>query len=245
MALLESCIAKPTHHLDIPWQQGDSAATLGMARPNSLSATGDSLRSLAPIDRRVDIPPPVRVVQFLRETISTAAAEDHDAGDADLWDVCLEHVAWFIINPHVSIGQVENVAMKLERLYDLAMGSLWDIIERHNYPNEPEDNSFALRLGSVAIEWGCRTDGLCWELLYEFCLLMKRKASQGWTGMYDGQLVNVATGAITWVKLTIRGRGPVGGLVLPKRGTDAMSAISSNSVPTALGGSISRMSVEF
>ncbi|KAL8793167.1 MAG: hypothetical protein Q9195_004197 [Heterodermia aff. obscurata] len=217
LALLGSCIAKPTHQVAVRvhWQQSDSAVTLGMARANSLSAARNSVQHLAPIDRRTDIPPPVRLVQCLRETINTAAAEEHDTANTELWNICLEHVTWFIINPRLPLPQVENVAMKLERLYDLAMGILWDIIEKHDYPSEPEDTAFALRLGSVAIEWGCRAESLCWDLLYEFCLLMKQKASQGWTGAYQGQLINAATGVVTWVKLTIRGRGPGDGLALP------------------------------
>ena len=239
-ALLGSCIAKPTHHVaaSAPWQRDDSVVTLGRARANSLSAASKSVKHLAAIDKRVDIPSPVRVVQFLHETISTATSEEPDIEDSQLWNVCLEHVTWFVINPDVPIDQVGNVAMKLERLYSLAMGALWDIIETHDYPSESEDNAFALQLGSVAIEWGCRAESLCWSLLYEFCLLMKQKASQGWTGMYDGQLINAATGVVTWVKLTIKGRGPGGGLVLPKRGTDSIPPTSSNSVLIALGESI-------
>ena len=221
VVLLGCCIAKPTHAIAIPW---------------SLSAAGNSLRYSAPIDRRVNVPQPVRLVQFLHETISTAAAEEHDVGNTQLWNVCLEHVTWFVLNPHVTLGEVENVAMKLERLYDLAMGALWDIIETHNYPSESEDNVFALSLGSVAIEWGCKSGSLCWNLVYEFCSLMKQKASQGWTGAYDGQIINAATGVVTWVKLTIRGRVPRNGLVLPKRGID--------SVLIALRGSNLRRSVE-
>ena len=239
VALLGSCIAEPTHHV----APRGPANFFGRTRAQFLSAAGKSGRYLAPLDRRVDLPRPVRVVQFLRETISTAPAEDHDAEGAegaDLWNICLEHVSWFIINPHVPVDQVDNVAMKLERLYSLAMGVLWEIIETHDYPTEQEDNSFALRLGSVAIEWGCRGESLCWSLLYEFCLLMRQKASQGWTGSYDGQLVNAATGVITWVKLTIRGRGPGNSLVLRKRGTDSMPPTSRNSVLDGLGRSHSR-----
>ncbi|CAF9928468.1 MAG: hypothetical protein HETSPECPRED_006850 [Heterodermia speciosa] len=246
VASLGSCIAKPAHHVAVRalGQQGDNAVTMGRARANSLSAAGDSVKHLAPIDRRTNIPPPVRVVQFLRETINIAAADEHDAGNAQLWNICLEHVHWFIINPQVQVTQVENVAMKLERLYDLTMGVLWDMIETHNYPSEPEDNTFALRLGSVAIEWGCRADSLCWNLLYEFCFLMKQKAGQGWTGAYQGQLINAATGVVTWVKLTIRGRGPGHVAVLPKRGTGSMPPSSSNSMFIAHGGGNSRRSIE-
>ena len=246
VAFQGSCVAKPAHHVAVrvPWQEGDSTVTLGRARASSLSAAGNSVEYLAPIDRRTDIPQPVRLVQFLRETISTAAEEEHDVGDTQLWNVCLEHVTWFIVNPHVSLDQVENVAMKLDRLYSLAMGALWDIIETHNYPSESEDNAFALRLGSIAIEWGCRADSLCWNLLYEFCVLMKQKASQGWTGAYQGQLINVATGVVTWVRLTIKGRGPRDDLALPKREIDNIPATSSNTVRSALVGSNSRRAVE-
>ena len=245
-ALLGSCIAKPTHHVaaTAPWQRDDSVVTMRRARANSLLAASKSVKYLAAIDKRVDIPSPVRVVQFLHETISTATAEEPDIGNTQLWNICLEHISWFIINPHVPIDQVENVAMKLERLYNLALGTIWDIIETHHYPNDSEDNAFALRLGQVAIEWRCRAESLCWSLLYEFCLLMKQKASQGWTGMYEGQLINAATGVVTWVKLSITGRGPGGGLALPKRGTDSIPPTSSNGAFIALGESTSQRSVE-
>ena len=161
------------------------------------------------LQRRVTGLSSVRVVEYLREIINIAPTSDGPPPDEDLWRICLEHVSNVLsINHAVNVGPVSEVATKLVRLYDLAMASLWELIEVHGHPSEDTDDIFSLSLGQVAIEWGCRQGPLCWHLLYEFCIVMKEKARQGGTGMYSGELVNVGTGVVTWVRLTIRrGRG--------------------------------------
>ena len=153
---------------------------------------------------------PTRLVQFLRETINIATDDEPDPDNIRLWRICLEHVSHFLYDPTISIEPIDNAAFKLERLYDLAMATFYELIETYDFPNDPTDNAFSLRMGQVAIEWSCQAGPLCWHLLFDFCRIMKQKARQGWVGIYNGQLVNVGTGVVTWVRLTIV-RGRVGG----------------------------------
>lgn len=214
ITLLGGCLAGPAHHGSRP-QRKDSVALQGLV-PAISPSSSDSIKPPTLV-RRAQGLEPVRLVQYLRETINLAGPNENDDDHTYLWRIYLEHVSQFLFNPALTIDPIGNVAFKLERLYDLAAQALYEIIETHDYPEDNSDNEFSLRLGQVAIEWGCRTGPLCWHLLYDFCLLMQQKARQGWTGMYNGQLINVGTGVVTWVRLTIRGGRGGGGIALPKR----------------------------
>ena len=194
--LQQTCLASPPYH------HGTAVRT-----EPPLNSPGSVIDANS-LQRRVTSLQSVRVVQYLREIINITPAGEGPTNN-DIWRICLEHVSNVLsINPLVNVQTISDVANKLARLYDLAMAALWEIIETHGYPSDDTDDTFSLTLGQVAIEWVCREGPLCWHLLYDFCIIMKEKARQGWTGIYSGELVNVGTGVVTWVRLTIkRGRG--------------------------------------
>ena len=69
---------------------------------------------------------------------------------------------------------------------------------------------FTLRLGQVTLDVFCR-DGICWNIIPKFLDEMAKLAAGGLVGMWEGHLVNLATGLTTWVKLSIRApRRPIG-----------------------------------
>lgn len=188
--LQQTCLTLPPHH----YQASDSP----------VNNRGLSHIDSSALQSRVDPITTVRVVKQLRETINIATPDELPVANL-LWRIYLDHVSHVLsINAGLQIDVISNVASKLVRLYDLALATIYEIIETHGYPNDPTDDTLSLSLGQVAIEWSCRAGPLCWRLLHEFCLIMKEKARQGWTGIYSGELVNVGTGVVTWVKLSIR-----------------------------------------
>lgn len=212
LLLAAKCCASPAYH-EVP----------PSAIPPSLSDI-DAPRTIS-LDKRVDpvIPDPVRVVEYLNARINTNVETPFPGSSPNdphgIWTVCLEHVSHFLLSPFNTLDPIDNAAAKLERLYDLAMATLEAIIDAHGYPSEDDDNVLSLRLGQVEIDWTCREGALCWHMLYDFCLLMKEKVARGYVGMYQGQLVNVATGVVTWVNLKIRRGTERGGagMALPRR----------------------------
>lgn len=211
-------MASPAYHDAIP-PYSDSAISRSLS--NIDAPRSSSL--LKRVDPDPAIPDFVRVVEFLRERIDTnvdAPFPGSSPNDPEnIWRVCLEHVSHFLINPSTTLEPIENAAAKLSRLYDLALVTLESIIEAHGFPQEDDDNELSLRMGQVEIEWSCREGPLCWHMLYDFCLLMKQKVAMGYVGMYQGQLVNMATGVVTWVRLKIRRGTEAGGagMTLPRR----------------------------
>jgi len=87
----------------------------------------------------------------------------------------------------------------MERFYVFAIETVEACIGR----DLDDLEHFTLRLGQVTLEIVCR-NFICWNIVSEFLRRMSRVTENWSVGMFEGHIVNVATGLTTWVKLTIR-----------------------------------------
>ena len=118
-------------------------------------------------------------------------AEDAGWNDWDTWQIRLRTVE--------SLLPAQQAADLLERFYIFAEDTVSSYVGR-----EMEDVAdFLLRLGEVTLEVFCG-DFICWGILGTFLREMGQRVLNGFVGMYEGHVVNVATGLSTWVKLSLR-----------------------------------------
>lgn len=142
------------------------------------------------IGKRVDF------IQGIVENFDLISDEPND-GDKHTWQIRLQS--------YDSLLPAEIAADYLQWFYSLAGYTVNQYIGM-----DMEDlEDFTLRLGQVALDVFCK-DGICWNAMPDFLERMSKLAKEGLVGMYEGHVVNLATGFTMWVKLSIRGpRRPV------------------------------------
>lgn len=118
-------------------------------------------------------------------------ADNAHIDDMETWQIRLQTVDSLLPN--------ELGAFWMERFYVFAI----ETVEAWIGKDLDDLEHFTLRQGQVTLEIVCR-NFICWNIVGEFLRRMARVTENGFVGMFEGHIVNVATGLTTWVKLTIR-----------------------------------------
>ncbi len=121
-------------------------------------------------------------------------AEDAGVNDEETWEIRLRTVQTLL--------PVETAAYLMARFNVIAIEAVDPYIGR---VDDVED--WALRIGEVTLEIFCR-NCIGSNIIGEFLKKMEQLAKNGLVGMFEGQIVNIATGLTTWVKLSIKAPGP-------------------------------------
>jgi len=158
-----------------------------VSRAQNIPQTFNSLAKKAALAmrKRVDI------IQGITETFQYPSMDDNaHRDDYDTWQIRLQTVDTML--------PIELATTWMRRFYVFANEAADSYIGR-----ELDDlENFTLRLGQVTLEVFCR-NFLCWNIVKAFLERMEKLTANGFVGMFEGHVVNVATGFTTWVKLTI------------------------------------------
>lgn len=148
-----------------------------------------SLEAALTLRKRVD------VTHGITETFQYYSfAEDAGVNDEETWEIRLRTVQ--------SLLPLGTAAYLMARFYVMAIEAVESYIGRLDDVEE-----WALRIGEVTLEVFCR-NFICFNIIEEFLKKMEQLAGNGLVGMFEGHIVNVATGLTTWVKLSIKAPRP-------------------------------------
>ena len=117
-------------------------------------------------------------------------ADNARMNDVETWQINLRTIE--------SVLPVQQAADLLDTYYFFAIEMVRSYIGREYFVQD-----FTLRLGEVTLDVTCQ-NMICWNILAAFLDNMRLRAVNGLVAMYEGQVVNLATGFSVWVKLSIR-----------------------------------------
>lgn len=142
------------------------------------------------VSLRTNHPPPhkrVLITQFHSVILNNGAANPYDS-----WHMRLEHVDAFL-PIQAAVLSLGNVYISLQ---SFASNYLGQATAKRN---------FRVQLGNFEIEFHNRVDEpIPFTLIYYFLRQMNENVQAGVTGVYSGELQNVATGAIVWVAFRLK-----------------------------------------